>query len=73
MYAEARYRKEKEKNPAYDSNDYLDLRERPRFLYHPSSMADRMAGTGPQLGALLLFTILFLAGGFAAFHRYDVR
>lgn len=72
-YAEARYLKEKEKNPAYDSNDYLDLRGRPRFTYRPSSVTDRFAGSAPQAGLLLVFVTVFLAGGFAAFHRYDVR
>ncbi len=72
-YAEARYLKEKQKNPAYDSNDFLDLRERPRFTYHPSSMADRFAAAAPQAGILLLFLTVFLAGGFIALHRYDVR
>lgn len=72
-YAEARYRKEKENNPAYDSNDYLDLHGRPRFSYHPSSTAERFAKTAPQAGILLLFMTIFLAGGFWAFHRYDVR
>ncbi len=72
-YAETRYLKEKEKNPAYDSNDYLDLRGRPRFTYHPSGVADRFAQTAPQAGILLLFMTVFLAGGFIAFHRYDVR
>jgi len=73
QYAEAQYQKEKEKNPAYDSNDYLNLRARPRFTYRPSSFAERFIGTMPQLGVLVLFNLLFLSGAVAAFQRYDVR
>ena len=72
-YAEVRYQKEKEKNPAYDSNDYLDLRGRPRFVYHRSALSERIADTAVQLGILLLFMSAFLGVGFVAFHRYDVR
>jgi hypothetical protein len=72
-YAQAQYQKEKEKNPAYDSNDYLDLRARPRFQYGPSGMADRVQALVPQAGMLLLFNLIFLAGAFVSFIRYDVR
>jgi ABC-type transport system involved in multi-copper enzyme maturation permease subunit len=72
-YADTQYKKEKEKNPAYDSNDFLDLHGRPRFVYRPSSIAARFVDTAPQLGILMLFLVVFLSGAVAAFHRYDAR
>ncbi|MEW6510121.1 MAG: ABC transporter permease subunit [Bacteroidota bacterium] len=72
-YAETRYTQEKEKNPAFDWNDYLDLRARPRFEYRPSGVGDRIAATAPNFGVLFLFGFVFLAGALASFQRYDVR
>jgi ABC-type transport system involved in multi-copper enzyme maturation permease subunit len=72
-YADSRYQNELKKNPAYDSNDYLDLRERPRFQYRPSGIEDRIEAAFPQFGILLLFNLLFLAGALMSFQRYDVR
>jgi ABC-type transport system involved in multi-copper enzyme maturation permease subunit len=72
-FAKARYDQEKAKNPAFDSNDYLDTRDRPKFQYHPEPFSDRMARVLPQFGLLLLFNLLFVAAGQFSFSRYDVR
>jgi ABC-type transport system involved in multi-copper enzyme maturation permease subunit len=72
-YAEARYRKELEKNPAYNSNDYLDLRERPRFHYRTSPFSERFSATLPRLGVLTVLTLLFFVGAYFSFLTYDVR
>jgi ABC-type transport system involved in multi-copper enzyme maturation permease subunit len=72
-YAESRYQEELKRNPAYDFNDYLDLRERPRFQYRPSGIEDRIEAAFPQFGILLLFSVLFLAGALMSFQEYDVR
>ncbi len=72
-FARARYEKEKAENPAFDSNDYLDMRDRPRFVYHPEPLTDRMARVLPLFGILVLFNFLFVAVAQASFSRYDVR
>jgi len=72
-FARARYEKAKAENPAFDSNDYLDMRDRPRFVYQPEPLADRIARVLPQFGILVLFNFLFAAIAQASFSRYDVR
>lgn len=72
-YADAKYQKEKEKNPAFGYNDYLDFRDRPRFQYQPQSVAERIELVLPQFGLLVFFNLLFLAIAFVSFVRYDVR
>ncbi len=72
-YADAKYRSEVEKNPAYDSNDYLDLRGRPRFQYMPAGILERIEPDLPQWGVLTVFTVIFFTAAFVSFQRYDVR
>ncbi len=72
-YAEAQYEREKAKDPAFESNDYLDLRGRPRFEYQASTFGERVEPAIPQLAVLLLFNIVVVAGASIAFFRYDVR
>jgi len=72
-YLRGKYKKEIEKDPALTVNDYLDLSDRPRMRYQPTGMAERMALILPQLGALVLFNILFLGGALLSFRSYDVR
>lgn len=72
-YAETKYQKEKQRNPAFDSNDYLDMRDRPRFQYQPSGFSERIVSVLPQVGMLVIFNLIFLAGAFGSFLKYDVR
>jgi ABC-type transport system involved in multi-copper enzyme maturation permease subunit len=72
-YGEARYRKALEQNPAFDSNDYIDLRARPRFQYRPAGLLERVEPDLSQWGILIAFNLIFFAGAFFSFQRYDVR
>ena len=71
--ADAKYKKEMEKNPAYSFNDYLDLRDRPRFHYEPASLAVRIGPNLVQWGILALFVLVFFTIAYTRFQRYDVR
>jgi hypothetical protein len=62
-----------ERDPSFDSNDYLDLRARPRFQYRPAALIERIEPDIPQWGVLIVFNLLFLAAAFFSFQRYDVR
>ena len=73
QFGEARYRKELERNPTHSSNDYLDLKDRPRFQFHPAGLMDRMGQGLPQWGILVAFSVLLFVGALAMFQRYDVR
>lgn len=72
-YVDEKYQKEMQKNPAFSNNDYLDLRDRPRFQYQPQAIAERIEVVLPQFGLLVFFNLLFFAGAFVSFLRYDVR
>ncbi|HEX9005914.1 MAG TPA: hypothetical protein VF889_01375 [Bacteroidota bacterium] len=73
QFATGRYEKEKEKNPAFGYNDYLDLRDRPQFVYQPAALGERVSAVVTQIGLLVAFNLLFLAGAFFSLFRYDVR
>ena len=72
-YSDQRYNEEKQKNPAFDSNDYLDLRARPRFQFQPPPFSTRLDRILIPFGVLVIFNLLFFAGAFVSFLRYDVR
>ena len=72
-YVELRYREEKQKNPAFTSNDYLDLRARPRFQFQQMPLSARIERILVPAGILMVFNLLFFAGAFVSFLRYDVR
>jgi hypothetical protein len=72
-FVDERYNREKDRNPAFDSNDYLDLRERPRFHHVPTPPGERLDAATLPGGTLLIFAALFFVGALASFSRYDVR
>jgi ABC-type transport system involved in multi-copper enzyme maturation permease subunit len=72
-YVEKKYGVEKDKNPAFTPNDYLDLRDRPRFQFQPPPMSVRYARILVPTAILAGFTLLFFAAAFVSFLRYDVR
>jgi ABC-type transport system involved in multi-copper enzyme maturation permease subunit len=51
----------------------IDPAELPVFNYRPVSLADSFAKAQFDLALLALFNLLFFAGAFAAFLRYDLR
>ena len=72
-YVEGQYQKEKQKNPALTVNDYLELRDRPRFQYQPQPFAEKLGPTLPQFGLLVFFNLIFFVGAFVSFLKYDAR
>ena len=72
-YVDKRYNEEKEKNPAFTSNDYLDLRGRPRFQFQPPPFSVRIERILVPAAILVGFTLLFFVAAFVSFIRYDVR
>ena len=72
-FTEAKYQSERQKNPAFTSNDYLDLRDRPRFHYQTPEISERAALVLLPFGLLMGFVVLFLAAAVVSFLKYDVR
>jgi len=72
-FTSKKYESEKQKNPAFTSNDYLDLRDRPRFHYKPPGIVERADLVVLPFGLLLGFVVLFLGAAVVSFLKYDVR
>lgn len=51
----------------------IDAHEIPTFVFEQPSMADVLGAAAVDFGILALFNILFFAGAFVSFLRYDVR
>ena len=53
--------------------EQIDPQELPAFGFRSASTGETMNAALGDIGLLLLFNILFFAGGFTAFLRYDLR
>ncbi len=63
-----------EKNdPTYTRYSFLDLRDRPRFVFKEEALKDKLGEVLPYWGILVVFNVVFFAAGFAGFMIYDVR
>ena len=51
----------------------IDPTELPAFVYEPESLAESIKSAAPDVGLLALFNIIFFAGAFLGFNRYDAR
>lgn len=51
----------------------IDPNEMPVFEYHRSDLAPALKASVVDMGVLAFFNLIFFAGAFAAFARYDVR
>ena len=57
----------------YEEPDAIDPKEMPVFQFVSASVAESAQDSIIDLGILAVFNLLFFAGAFAAFVRYDVR
>jgi ABC-type transport system involved in multi-copper enzyme maturation permease subunit len=60
-------------DPTFDENSFLDVRDRPRFVFVEEPLKDRLTGVLPYWGILVLANMVLFAGAFVSFLRYDVR
>ena len=72
-YAEKKMDDEREKNPAFSGKSFLDLSDRPRFVFKEEPLKGKLIEVLPYLGILILFNVVFFVAAFAAFMIYDVR
>jgi len=63
----------REKNPAIDEKSFLDVSDRPRFVFKEEALKDKLNAVLPYCGILVLFNVVFFAAAFARFMIYDVR
>jgi len=72
-YLEKKIDDAREKNPALEEESFLDVSDRPRFVFKEEALKDKLTEVLPYWGILVLFNVVFFAAAFAGFMRYDVR
>jgi hypothetical protein len=72
-YVDKKIEDAREKNPALDEEYYLDVRDRPRFVFKEEALKYKLGEVLPYWGILVLFNVVFFSTAFAGFMRYDVR
>jgi len=72
-YAEKKIDDAKKKDPALEDESFLDVSDRPRFVFKEEPLKDKLNEVLPYWGILVFFNLMFFVGAFAGFMRYDVR
>jgi len=72
-YARKKERQAEKNDPTFTWKSFLDLSERPRFVFKEEALKDKLNEVLPYWGILVLFNVVFFAAAFAGFMRYDVR
>lgn len=68
-----KYDAEIARSPAFTHNDFVDMRDVPRFQFQPPQIDAKLSTSLPYFGVLAFFNLLFLAGAWVSFLRYDAR
>ncbi|MFZ2146485.1 MAG: ABC transporter permease subunit [Sedimentisphaerales bacterium] len=72
-YLQRKVKDAMEKDPTFESNSFLDISDRPRFVFKEEPLKDKLSEVLPYWGILVLFNVVFFSTAFAGFMRYDVR
>jgi len=72
-YASKKIDDAKKKDPALENESFLDVSDRPLFVFKEEALKDKLSEVLPYWGILVLFNVVFFVSAFAGFMRYDVR
>jgi ABC-type transport system involved in multi-copper enzyme maturation permease subunit len=72
-YLQLKEEQARQKDPTFGNNSFLNVSDRPRFVYHEEPLSNRFGSGLPYWGFLLFFNLLFFVMAFVRFLRYDVR
>jgi len=72
-YADKKIDDARKKDPALEDESFLDVSDRPRFVFKEEALKDKLSEVLPYWGILVLFNVVFFGAAFAGFMRYDVR
>ncbi|MCK5147463.1 ABC transporter permease subunit [bacterium] len=61
------------KDPAYNNNAFIDISDRPQFIYAEEQFTARFNAILPYWGVLIIFNLIFCILAFTAFIKYDIR
>jgi ABC-type transport system involved in multi-copper enzyme maturation permease subunit len=72
-YVEKKFKTLQKKDPTATYYSFLDISDRPRFVFKEEPLKDKLTAVLPYWGILIMFNIAFFAAAFVGFIRYDVR
>ncbi len=72
-YVEKKFQDLQKKDPTASYYSFLDISDRPRFVFKEEALKDKLNEVLPYWGILGLFNVVFFVAAFARFMRYDVR
>lgn len=72
-YVKKKFQDLQKKDPTATYYSFLDISDRPRFIFKEEPLKDKLAAVLPYWGILILFNVAFFAAAFVGFIRYDVR
>ncbi len=72
-YADEKMEDARQKNPEFKRESFLDVSDRPRFVFKEEALKDKLNEVLPYCGILVLFNVLFFSVAFGGFMIYDVR
>jgi len=72
-YLQSKEEQARQKDPTFGNNSFLDVSDRPRFIYREEPLSIRFGSGLPYWGFLMFFNVLFFVMAFVRFLAYDVR
>jgi len=72
-YKKKKFQDAQKKDPTFTYRSFLDISDRPRFVFKEESLRGKLNAVLPYWGILVMFNVVFFAAAFAGFMRYDVR
>ena len=72
-YSDRKIENAREMNPALEEDSFLDVSDRPRFVFKEEPLKGKLGKVLPYWGILVLFNVVFFVAAFTGFMRYDVR
>ena len=72
-YMAQKFEDAQKRDPTFTMNSFLDVDDRPRFVFQEESLKGKLNAALPYWGVLVLFNVVFFVAAFTGFMRYDVR
>jgi hypothetical protein len=72
-YLTKKFQDAQKNDPTFTYSSFLDISDRPRFVFKEEALKDKLGEVLPYWGILVLFNVVFFVAAFAGFMRYDVR
>ncbi|MFB0552083.1 MAG: ABC transporter permease subunit [Phycisphaerae bacterium] len=72
-YVKKKFQDSQKNDPTVTYSSFLDISDRPRFVFKEEALKDKLGEVLPYWGILVLFNVVFFVAAFAGFMRYDVR